>query len=358
MRGGPLSGLRVLELAAIGPVPFACMLLADLGAEVVRVDRPGADRAFGAWHRVLDRGRRTVALDLKDPAAVEALLRLVEGADILVEGYRPGVCERLGIGPEVCLARNPRLVYGRMTGWGQDGPLARAPGHDINYLALSGALHAMGRAGGPPVVPLNLLGDFAGGGLPLAFGVLAAVEERHRSGLGQVVDAAIVDGTAALLGMLAGMTAAGEWRPERGTNVLDGGAPYYDVYLCADGRYVAVGALEDRFYAALLEGLGLALDEVPDRTDRANWPVLRARLAACFLTGSRDGWAAAFEGTEACVTPVLTLEEAVEHPHHRARGVYRRTADGVVEAAAVPRFGRTPGAGTPGRTPAAGTSGT
>lgn len=347
--GGPLSGLRVLELAAIGPAPFACMLLADLGADVVRVDRPGAPRAFGQWHRVLDRGRRSVALDLKNPAAVEALLRLVEDADILVEGYRPGVAERLGIGPEECLARNPRLVYGRMTGWGQDGPMSQEPGHDINYIALSGALHAMGRAGGPPTVPLNLLGDFAGGGLPLAFGILAAVHERQRSGLGQVVDSAIVDGTAALLGMLSGMTAAGQWQPERGSNILDGGAPFYDVYVCADGRYVAVGALEGRFYRALLDGLGLLPGDVPDRDDPAGWPVLRERFAERFRTRTRDAWAAAFEGTQACVTPVLTLDEAARHPHHRARGVHR-TADGIVQPAAVPRFGRTPAAGT--RTPA------
>jgi alpha-methylacyl-CoA racemase len=351
--GGPLRGLRVLELAAIGPAPFACMLLADLGADVVRVDRPGTARAFGTWHRVLDRGRRSVALDLKNPAAVDALLRLVEGADVLVEGYRPGVAERLGVGPAACLARNPRLVYGRMTGWGQDGPLAQQPGHDINYLALTGALDAIGRPGGPPAVPLNLLGDFAGGGLPLAFGILAALQERGRSGRGQVVDTAIVDGTAALLGMLAGMTAAGEWEPERGTNVLDGGAPFYDVYACADGRYVAVGALEDRFYAALLDGLALHPDEVPDRAVRASWPRLRELFAARFATRTRDAWAALFAATEACVTPVLTLQEAERHPHHRARGVHVG-ADGVVQPAPVPRFGRTPAPSVPVPAPAAG----
>ncbi|MEU1280307.1 CaiB/BaiF CoA-transferase family protein [Streptomyces sp. NPDC005805] len=351
--GGPLSGLRVLELAAIGPAPFACMLLADLGADVVRVDRPGAPRAFGSWHRVLDRGRRSVALDLKDPAAVDALLRLVDGADVLVEGYRPGVAERLGVGPALCLARNPRLVYGRMTGWGQDGPLAREPGHDINYLALSGALDAIGRAGGPPVLPLNLLGDFAGGGLPLAFGILAALQERGRSGRGQVVDSAIVDGTAALLGMLAATTAAGEWQPERGTNTLDGGAPFYDVYACADGRHIAVGALEDRFYAALLTGLGLDPATVPDRSDPAAWPALRERFAARFRTRTRDAWAAAFAGTEACVTPVLTLHEAERHPHHRARGVHIG-ADGIVQPAPAPRFDRTPPPPVPAPAPAVG----
>ncbi|MEV8594595.1 CaiB/BaiF CoA-transferase family protein [Streptomyces sp. NPDC052012] len=349
LTGGPLGGLRVLELAAIGPAPFACMLLADLGADVVRVDRPGVPRAFGAWHRVLDRGRRSVALDLKNPAAVDALLRLVDGADVLVEGYRPGVAERLGAGPSVCLARNPRLVYGRMTGWGQDGPLAQAAGHDINYLALSGALDAIGRPGGAPVVPLNLLGDFAGGGLPLALGILAALQERGRSGRGQVVDAAIVDGTAALLGMLAAMTAAGEWTPERGTNILDGGAPFYDVYACADGRHVAVGALEDRFYGALLAGLGLPPDDLPDRADRSSWPYLRACFAERFAARTRDDWATVFQGTDACVTPVLTLREAQRHPHHRARGVHTET-HGVIQPAPAPRFGRTPA--PPARTPA------
>ncbi|WP_433547508.1 CaiB/BaiF CoA transferase family protein [Streptomyces sp. CA-294286] len=346
--GTPLRGLRVLELAAIGPVPYACMLLADLGAEVIRVDRPGAPRAFGDWHRVLDRGRRSTALDLKDPAGVRTLLALVEEADVLIEGYRPGVTERLGIGPAVCLARNPRLVYGRMTGWGQDGPLAHAPGHDINYIALSGALDALGRAEGPPAVPLNLLGDFAGGGLPLAFGVLAALYERRSTGRGQVVDTAITDGTASLLGMLGAMAGAGQWEGGRGGNVLDSGAPYYDVYPCADGRYVAVGALEERFYRALLDGLGLAADEVPDREDPANWPALRALLGSRFAARSRDEWAAALADTEACVTPVLTLAEAADHPHHRARGTYRRTAGGTgVEPGVVPRFGAPGGDGRP-----------
>ncbi|MFE2428209.1 CaiB/BaiF CoA transferase family protein [Streptomyces sp. NPDC059373] len=330
---GPLLGLRVVELAAIGPAPFAGMMFADLGADVLRVDRADGRRAFADWHRELDRGRRTLALDLKDPVDVARLLREVERSDVLVEGFRPGVAERLGIGPDDCLARNPRLVYGRMTGWGQHGPLARTPGHDINYLALTGALHAIGEAGGPPVPPLNLLGDFACGGLLLVAGVLAALQERQRSGLGQVVDAAIVDGVGATLGMLLAMTEAGQWRDQRGANLLDGGAPYYGCYACADGRHVAVGALEDRFYAALLHGLGLDPGRLPDRNDPANWPALRGAFTVRFADRDRDAWAAVFEGTEACVTPVLSLAEAASHPHHVARGSGPATP--------APRFSRT-----------------
>ncbi|MDN3295385.1 CaiB/BaiF CoA-transferase family protein [Streptomyces ficellus] len=331
---GPLHGLRVVELAAIGPAPFACMMFADLGADVLRVDRADGGRSFAAWHRILDRGRRSTALDLKDPAGVAELLRLAERADVLVEGFRPGVAERLGIGPEVCRERNPRLVYARMTGWGQEGPLATTPGHDINYLALTGALHAIGEAGGPPVPPLNLLGDFGGGAMFLVAGVLAALYERAASGRGQVVDAAIVDGTNALLGMVVAMAGAGTWRQERGVNLLDGGAPFYTCYTCADGGHVAVGALEDRFYAALLHGLGLAPAGLPDRDDPANWPALRRRFADRFLRHDRDTWARRFEDTEACVTPVLTVTEAAGHPHHRARG--------GGPAAPAPRFSRTP----------------
>ncbi|MEU5019551.1 CaiB/BaiF CoA-transferase family protein [Streptomyces angustmyceticus] len=341
MSGGPLAGLRVLELAAIGPAPYACMMLADLGAEVIRVDRPGQERAFAPWHRILDRGRRPVALDLKDPAGTGLLLRLVDGADVLVEGFRPGVAERLGVGPGACRARNPALVYGRMTGWGQDGPLAQAPGHDINYIGLTGALHAIGPAGGAPVPPANLLGDFGGGGMLLAAGILAALVERSRSGLGQVVDAAIVDGTASLTGMLLAMAQAGQWDADRGGNLLDGGAPFYAVYPCADGGHVAVGALEERFYRALLAGLGLDGDRLPDRDDPANWPALRREFEERFATRTRAQWAAAFDGTEACVTPVLSLAEAAAHPHHRARGTYRPAPDGV-QPAPAPRFARTP----------------
>ncbi|WP_328731013.1 CoA transferase [Streptomyces caniferus] len=341
MSGGPLHGLRVLELAAIGPAPYACMMLADLGAEVIRVDRPGQRRAFAAWHRILDRGRRTVALDLKDPSDTGLLLRLVDGADVLVEGFRPGVAERLGVGPGACRDRNPALVYGRMTGWGQDGPLAHAPGHDINYIGLTGALHAIGPAGGAPVPPVNLLGDFGGGGMLLVAGILAALVERSRSGRGQVVDAAIVDGTASLTGMLLAMEQAGEWGADRGGNLLDGGAPFYTVYTCADGGHVAVGALEERFYLALLAGLGLDAARLPDRDDPANWPALRREFEARFATRTRTEWTAVFEGTQACVTPVLSLPEAAGHPHHRARGTYLRTADGV-QPAPAPRFERTP----------------
>ncbi len=338
---GPLHGLRVVELAGIGPGPYACMMLADLGADVVRVDRPGP-RTYGAWHQVLDRGRRSVALDLKDPRGLDALLRLTDRADVVVEGFRPGVAERLGAGPQQCRGRNPGLVYARMTGWGQDGPLAAAAGHDINYIALSGALHPIGRADGPPAPPLNLLGDFAGGGMLLVCGVLAALHERSRSGLGQTVDAAIVDGAASLLAMLTAMSGAGDWRPERGVNELDSGAPYYDVYACADGRHVAVGALEDRFYRALLTGLGLDPARVPDRADRACWPVLRRLFADRFATRDRDAWAALFDGTDACVTPVLTVSEAAEHPHLKSRGTYRELA-GILHPAPAPRFDRTPG---------------
>ncbi|MEU0663884.1 CaiB/BaiF CoA transferase family protein [Streptomyces lavendulocolor] len=331
---GPLHGLKVVELAAIGPVPFACMMFADLGADVLRVDRADGRRSFAEWHRVLDRGRRSTALDLKDPAGTAALLDLVAGADVLVEGFRPGVAERLGIGPAACLARNPGLVYARMTGWGQDGPLARTPGHDINYLALTGALAAVGEAGGPPVPPVNLLGDFGGGAMFLVAGVLAALYERQTSGRGQVVDAAIVDGTNALLGMVVAMAGGGAWREERGVNLLDGGAPFYTCYACADGGYVAVGALEDRFYAALLHGLDLDPARVPDRDDPTEWPALRRLFANRFLRHDRDTWARRFEATEACVTPVLTVTEAAGHPHHRARGSR--------PAAPAPRFSRTP----------------
>ncbi|GAA1274050.1 MULTISPECIES: CaiB/BaiF CoA-transferase family protein [Streptomyces] len=331
---GPLSGLRVVELAAIGPVPFACMILADLGAEVIRVDRADGRRSFEQWHQELDRGRHRIALDLKSPDDVAELLSLVESSDVLVEGFRPGVAERLGIGPEVCLERNPALVYARMTGWGQDGPLATAPGHDINYLALTGALYAIGESGGPPVVPVNFLGDFGGGSMFLLAGVLAALYERRSTGAGRVVDAAIVDGVGAMLGMLVGMRSAGQWQHERGTNLLDGGAPFYTCYACADGGYVAVGALEERFYAALVHGLELDAAALPDRDDPRNWPAVRREFANRFAGATRDHWAQLFEGTEACVTPVLSAAEAASHPHHQARG--------SGPAAVAPRFSHAP----------------
>ena len=333
---GPLDGLHVVELAGIGPVPYAGMVLADFGADVVRVDRQPTDRPW-VPHRILDRGRRSVALDLKRPEAVDAVLRLVERSDVLIEGYRPGVAERLGLGPDECRGRNPRLVYGRMTGWGQDGPLAGTAGHDINYLALSGVLDAIGPAGGPPVPPLNVVGDFAGGGLLLVAGILAALYERQRSGTGQVVDGAILDGVAGFLSMLLAMTAAGQWRPERGTNLLDGGAPFYAVYPCADGRYVAVGAIEEPFWRALLAGLGLDPAQLPDRADPASWPALRATVAQRFATRERDAWLAVFGDGDACVTAVLTLPEAIAHPQ-----AGRSFVGG--EPAPAPRFSRTPGA--------------
>src|SRR5439155_777902 len=297
-RRGPLAGLRVLELAGIGPGPFCAMLLADQGATVLRIDRPGPTHLPSPLHahperEFLNRGRRSAVLDLKNPRAVDALLRLADTADVLVEGLRPGVTERLGAGPEVCLRRNPRLVYARMTGWGQDGPLASTVGHDIGYIARAGALHALGRAGGPPQFPANLLGDFGGGGMLMAYGICAALVERATSGQGQVVDAAIVDGVASLLAMPLMFLAQGVWRDERGVNMLDGGVPWYDVYETADGKWMAVGALEPRFYAALLAGLGLT--EAPDRADPGNWPELRALFTARFAERTRDEWAAAFD---------------------------------------------------------------
>jgi alpha-methylacyl-CoA racemase len=344
---GPLSGFRILEIAGLGPAPFCAMLLSDLGAEVVRIDRPGPpDRGvLNADPRLdlLQRGRRSLAVDLKNPRGAETVLRLAERADALIEGFRPGVAERLGIGPEACLARNPRLVYGRMTGWGQEGPLAAAVGHDIDYIALSGALHAIGRSGERPVPPLNLVGDFGGGALYLAVGILSALLETSRSGKGQVVDAAMVDGAASLLTMFHGMAAAGIWFDERGVNLLDGGAPFYDVYETADGKYLAVGALEPRFYAELLRLTGLEDEDLPAQVDIFRWPELRQRFADLFRRRTRDEWCGILEGTEACVAPVLSLSEAPRHPHMAARKTFVEV-DGVVQPAPAPRFSRTPGA--------------
>lgn len=336
---GPLSGLRVLEIAGIGPGPFCCMMLADLGAEVLRIDRPGAPTGNPA--DVPRRGRRSLTLDLKSPAAIGAVLRLVERADVLVEGFRPGVMERLGLGPAECHARNPRLVYGRMTGWGQDGPLAQVAGHDITYIALTGALWSMGRAGERPVPPLNLVGDFGGGGMLLAYGIMAAMFETNRSGRGQVVDAAMTDGSATLMGAFYGLLAQGRWNNSRESNMLDGACPYYDTYECADGKYVAVGALEPQFFALLLNGLGLDPEGFADRTDQARWPAIRAEFAAIFLRQPRDHWATVFEGTDACVAPVLDLEEAPLHPHNVARGTFFSRGPGM-QPAPSPRFSRTP----------------
>ena len=340
---GPLAGLRVVELAGLGPGPHAAMMLADLGADLVRVDRPPGDRRLGDSDGPdpMLRGRRRVAADLKDPGGRQSVLRLVEHADVLLEGFRPGVAERLGLGPAECLERNPRLVYARVTGWGQDGPLARRAGHDINYIALTGVLHAVGRAGERPVPPLNLVGDFGGGSMMLVVGVLAALWEAQRSGRGQVVDAAMVDGVAVLAQMIWSLLGQGVWTDEREANLLDGRAPFYDTYTCADGEHVAVGALEPQFFAALVGGLGLDPAEVPAQYDRNRWPDLRARFAEAFATRSRDEWAAAFDGTDACVTPVLSFAEAAEHPHLVARSTIVAPG-GVRQAAPAPRFSRTP----------------
>jgi alpha-methylacyl-CoA racemase len=346
MSTGPLSGLRVVELAGIGPGPHAAMVLADLGADVVLVDRPPAyDRALkvgveGAVDATR-RGRRRVGIDLKSAAGRDELLELVARADVLVEGLRPGVTERLGVGPDACLARNPRLVFARMTGWGQTGPRAREVGHDINYLSLTGALHAIGRDGERPVPPLNLVADYGGGSMLLVIGVLAAAWEAQRSGQGQVVDAAMVDGVSLLVQSTWTLLGQGSWVDRREANLLDGGAPYYDTYTCADGRYVAVGALEPQFYAALLAGLGLDPAGLPPQGDQATWPVLRAAFTTAFAGRTRDEWVAVFAGTDACVSPVLTLAEATHDPHLTARGTLV-THDGRTQAAPAPRFSRTP----------------
>jgi alpha-methylacyl-CoA racemase len=347
---GPLDGVRVIEIASLAPAPFGCMILSDLGADVLRVDRAdqcGPDAV--ARPDPLARGRRSIGINLKDPDGIALLLRLAATADVLVEGFRPGVAERLGFGPEVCAERNPRLVYGRMTGWGQDGPLAPTAGHDIDYIAISGALSLVGRAGERPDPPVNLLGDFGGGGMLLALGVLAALVERERSGLGQVVDAAMVDGSALLTSFLYGMRVTGAWRDERGVNLLDGGAPFYDTYQTADAGYVAVGALEAKFYAALLAGLGLSDADLPAQHDRTGWPVLRARFAEVFATRTRDEWAAVFAASDGCVAPVLSLAEAPAHPHNTFRGAFADVG-GLVQPAPAPRFGRS-AAGTPAPPP-------
>ena len=342
---GPLDGIRIVELAGIGPGPFAAMMLADMGAEVVCVDRavPAAPRADGPSGNILRRSRRSLAVDLKHDNGPEVVLRLVEGADGLIEGFRPGVAERLGVGPEICLARNPRLVYGRMTGWGQDGPLAPTAGHDINYIALSGVLSGVGSAGGPPIPPLNLVGDFGGGGMLLALGLACGMLEARRSGQGQVVDASMTEGAALLATAIYGLRNLGWWGEQRGSNLFDGGAFYYGVYECADGRYMSVGALEPQFYAELLRLAGLAPEDLPPQGDRELWAQGRERLAEVFATRSRDEWCAIFDGSDACVAPVLDWGEAPGHPHNRARGSFV-DVDGVVQPAPAPRFDRTPSA--------------
>ncbi len=341
---GPLHGVRVVELASLGPAPYACMLLAEAGADVLRIERPAASSgAEGASRDLLCRSRPSVAVDLKRPEALAFVLDLVAQADVLVEGFRPGVAERIGLGPEVCWARSARLVYARMTGWGQDGPLAARAGHDIDYIALAGALWPIGREGDAPVPPLNLVGDFGGGGMLLAFGVVAALYEAARSGVGQVVDAAMLDGAASLTTMLHGMWMAGAWAPTRGTNLLDSGAPFYEVYETADGGHVAVGAIEPQFYEALLRGLGLDEADLGAQSDRARWPETKARFAQVFRTKTRDEWTAVFETVDACVAPVLAPWEAGEHPHNRARRTFV-VRGGMPQPGAVPRFSRTPSA--------------
>jgi alpha-methylacyl-CoA racemase len=339
MRQGPLTDLKIVEFAGIGPGPFCGMLLSDLGADVVRIDRQGG--RGGARTDITSRGRRSVALDLKDPAAVETALRLMDKADAVFEGFRPGVMERLGLGPDVALKRNPKLVYGRMTGWGQFGPYAQAAGHDINYIAVSGALHAIGTEG-KPVPPLNLVGDFGGGALYLAFGLLAGVVSARASGKGQVIDCAMTDGAASLMAMFYGFKASGIWTDERRANMLDGGAPFYDTYQCADGRWISIGSIEPQFYALLLQKAGAADPAFQAQMNRAEWPSLKAKLAAILKTKTRDEWCEIMDATDVCFAPVLDLAEAPRHPHNVARSTFIEV-DGVTQPAPAPRFSATPG---------------
>src|SRR5436305_9312587 len=344
---GPLEGVRIVELAGIGPGPFCAMLLSDMGAEVIRVDRAanvgrdigreGEDPRFA----LLQRGRRNLAVDLKNPAGVDAILRLIDRADALIEGFRPGVMERLGLGPDICLKRNPKLIYGRMTGWGQDGPIAHTAGHDINYIALSGALHSIGEAGGPPVPPLNLVGDFGGGALYLAMGVLAGIISARTTGRGQVIDCSMVEGSASLMMMMYGALAAGAWSEERGKNRTDGGAHYYHVYETRDGEHVAIGAIEPQFYALLLKHTGLEEEELPPQTDRAQWPGMQERLTRIFKTKTRAEWVEIMQATDICFAPVLRMSEALKHPHNVHRESFVEI-EGIPQPAPAPRFLGTP----------------
>lgn len=350
MRAGPLSHLTVVEFAGLGPGPFAGMLLADHGARVIRIDRPakpgkggGMDALTARNADVLSRGRESIGLDLKNPASREVALRLVERADVLIEGFRPGVMESLGLGPDICLARKPSLVYGRVTGWGQSGPLAQAAGHDINYIALTGALHSTARSDGPPTPTPGLIGDFGGGGMLLAFGVLAAVSHAQRTGQGQVVDAAITDGSALLTALIQGWHSVGLWNAQAGTNNGDGGAHFYDTYACADGKYISIGSMEPQFYALLREKCGLVDPDFDAQWDPARWPALKEKVAAVFRTKTRAQWCELLEGSDACFAPVLDLAEAPSHPHNVARGTYA-VVDGVTQPAPAPRFGATPSA--------------
>tara|TARA_R110001606_G_scaffold261206_3_gene409239 strand:- start:981 stop:2120 length:1140 start_codon:yes stop_codon:yes gene_type:complete len=340
--------MKVIEMVGIGPGPFCAMMFADMGAEVIRIDRPGKADAQRARFDILGRGRRSLALDLKQPGGTDTVLALIEQADVLIEGFRPGVMEKLGLGPEVCLARRKSLVYGRMTGWGQHGPLSHAAGHDLNYIALTGALHAVGRPDSPPPPPLNYVGDFGGGAMMLAFGILAAVHESRASGRGQVVDAAMTDGAALLSAMMYGMKAAGQWSNQRGANLLDGGTHFYDTYACADGKYVALGPIEPQFYAELRRLCGLDDAAFDAQNDPAAWPDLKRRLAEVIATRTRDQWCELLEGSDACFAPVLDWDEAPAHPHNRARETFI-TVDGVTQPAPAPRFSRTPAA-VPGGT--------
>lgn len=338
MGSGPLSGVKVVEFAGIGPGPYCGMLLADMGADVIRIDRKGA--RGGSKFEISSRGKRSIALDLKKPEAVETALKLIEKADILQEGFRPGVMERLGLGPDVCLKRNPKLVYGRMTGWGQTGPLALAAGHDINYISLTGALHSIGRPGEKPVPPLNLVGDFGGGALFLAMGMLAALVEANKSGKGQVVDAAMTDGATSLMAMFFGFQAAGIWHEPHGTNMLDGGAHFYDTYETKDGKWISIGSIEPQFYAILREKAGLTDAIWDQQMDRAKWPEMKVKIAEVFKTKTRDEWSSIMEGTDICFAPVLSLTEAKDHPHNKARETIVEV-DGVAQPNIAPRFSRT-----------------
>jgi alpha-methylacyl-CoA racemase len=347
LASGPLKGLRFIEFAGIGPAPFCGMLLADLGADVVRIDRKGSQ----SGDLVMGRGKRSIAIDLKHAQGVEATLDLIGKADALFEGFRPGVMERLGLGPDVAMKRNPKLVYGRMTGWGQTGPWASMAGHDIDYIALTGALHAMGKRGAPPSPPLNLVGDYGGGALYLAFGLLAGVLEAKASGKGQVIDCAMIDGAASLMTMFYSMRGAGLWTDAREDNLLDGAAHFYDSYTCADGKLLAIGAIEPQFHAELVKGLGLAEGDFPKRLDRTSWPAYSDKIAAVVKTRTRDEWMKVFDGTDACVAPVLSMEEAPKHPHNVARETFQ-TVQGIVQPGPAPRFSRTAGAinGPPAKT--------
>ena len=335
---GPLTGVKVVEIAGIGPGPFCAMMLADMGAEVIRVDRKGA-RGGGKFD-ILQRGRKSIAVDLKKPEGVETVLKLIEKADALIEGFRPGVMERLGLGPDVALKRNPKIIFGRMTGWGQEGPMAHAAGHDLNYIALTGMLHSMGRADQPPTPPLNLVGDFGGGGMMLAFGVVCAILEAKNSGKGQVVDAAMTDGASVLGAMMFGFHASGMWTNDRYANMLDGGAHFYDCYECADGKYVSIGSIEPQFYALLLEKTGINDPEFEHQHDKSKWPALKEKVATVLKTKTRDEWSEIMEGTDVCFAPVLNLEEAVKHPHNVARKTFVEI-EGVPQPAPAPRFSRT-----------------